>query len=472
MTGPSVLREAPPGASFRGWLDRLAGRGRLAIAKKGISLEFELAAIGKRLEGEKAVFFPRPGGHGIAVVAGLLGERLWIAEAMGVAEEKILERFAVALKNPLPWREIPSAPVQEVVFEKVDLGRLLPIPTHNELDSGPYISAGVLVARNPESGVQNLAIHRCQVNGPDELALLLLPRHTLHFYEAAERAGEALDIAIVIGVDPLTALASQAIAPLDLDELAIAGALHGAPVEVVACLGNPLRVPAHAEIVLEGRLLPKKRSLEGPFGEFPQYYSERRERHLAKIDRVTLRRDALYHTILGGGREHLLLGAIPREASLLGDLRRHFPGVIDVHLPMGGAGRFVLYVKLEKRREGEGKNVILAAFAAHPDLKEVVVVDEDVDIHRPAEVEWALATRFQADRDLLLIEGAQGSRLDPSAKEGVGAKMGLDATRPLDAPPLRYKRIRVPGEEKVDLDAVLDSSAGGDWRRARGRGLS
>jgi 2,5-furandicarboxylate decarboxylase 1 len=451
-------------ASLREWLDHLAAHDRLAVIRPGVGLRHELAAISKRLDGERATFFPKPGGHDIAVVSGLLGDRSWIADAMGVAGSEVLARFADAATNPLPWQEVTEAPVQQVVHDNVDLLSQLPIPTHNELDSGPYISAGLMIARNPRTGIQNVSIHRCQISGPDELGVLLLPRHTNAFFEMAEQQGEALEIAIVIGVDPLTALASQAIVPIDHDELEIAGALHGAPLEVVRCVSNQVRVPAHAEIVLEGRILPRVRAPEGPFGEFPQYYGERADRHVAKIDRITHRRNPIFHTIVGGANEHLLLGAIPREATLLGHLKRSFPSVRDVHLSMGGVGRYVLYVQMQKRSEGEAKNVILGAFGGHYDLKTVIVVDEDVNIHNAREVEWAVTTRFQADRDLVVITDAQGSKLDPSANNGVGAKMGLDATVRLDAPAGKFTRIRVPGEESVDLAAVVD--AAGDWRTA------
>ena len=403
----------------------------------------------------------------MAVVSGLLGDRAWIADAMGVPGSEVLARFSDAAANPLPWREVTDAPVQQVVHDRVDLLAQLPIPTHNELDSGPYISAGLMVARNPRTGVQNVSIHRCQVSGPAELGVLLLPRHTSAFLDAAEQAGEALEIAIVIGVDPLTSLASQAIVPIDHDELEIAGALHGAPLEVVRCVSNQVRVPAAAEIVLEGRILPRERAPEGPFGEFPQYYGERADRHVARIDRLTHRRDAVFHTIVGGANEHLLLGAIPREATLLGHLRRSFPNVRDVHLAMGGVGRYVLYVQIAAKQEGEAKNIIMGAFGGHYDLKTVIVVDADVDIHNPREVEWAVTTRFQADRDLIVVAGAQGSKLDPSTRDGVGAKMGIDATVPWNAPPGKFTRIRVPGEDAVDLAAVIDAAANGDWRKAR-----
>jgi 2,5-furandicarboxylate decarboxylase 1 len=456
--------ERKPVTDLRAWLDVLARSDRLAVAKPGVKLRFELSAIAKTLDGTKATIFPRPDGHPVPVISGLTSDRGWMAEAMGVGNEQLLATYQEAALNPLPWREVASAPVQEVVHREVDLPRLLPIPTHNELDSGPYITAGLLISRNPKSGAQNVTIHRLQLSGPNRLGVLLLPRHTLRFFQMAEEAGGDLAVAIVIGVDPLTLLSSQAIAPIDFDELTIAGALHGRPLDVVKCLTSDIRVPAHAEIVLEGRILARVREMEGPFGEFPQYYSEPAEQHVIEIGAVTHRKNPIFHTILGGGIEHLLLGGIPREATIMSHLRRSFPGVLDVHLSRGGTCRYHLNVRLDKRHEGEGKNVIMGAFGAHYDIKHVVVVDKDVDIHDPAQVEWAIATRFQADRDLLVVSNALGSRLDPSGDNGVSAKMGFDATVPLSAPPLKYKRIRVPGEEDVDLAKVIESNA--DWRKA------
>jgi 2,5-furandicarboxylate decarboxylase 1 len=452
-----------PVTSLRGWLDRLAARDRLAVIRKGVALRFELAAIAKRFEGAKAVLFPGPGGHAMPVVSGIVSNRAWIAEAMGVNPAGMIARFEDAAANPVPCRRVATGPAQEIVHDRVDLAALLPLPTHNELDSGPYITAGLVVTRNPQTGAQNVAILRLQLSGLDRLGALILPRQTAHFHAMAEAAGADLPVAIVIGVDPLTLLASQAIAPLDQDEFEIAGALHRAPLAVVKCLGSELTVPAEAEIVLEGRILPGVREPEGPFGEFPQYYGERRPRPVIAVDRMTQRRDAIFHTINGGGLEHLLLGAIPREATILQSLRRNFPSVLDVHLPPGGTCRYHLYVQIKKAYQGEAMNVMLGAFAAHYDVKHVVVVDEDVDIHNPTEVEWAVATRVQADRDVLIVPGAHGSRLDPSSDDGLGAKMGIDATIPLGTEMMRYKRIRVPGEEAVDPAAVIDPRP---WRDA------
>jgi 2,5-furandicarboxylate decarboxylase 1 len=440
---------------LRWWLRRLAATDRLAVARDGVALADELAAIAKKLESERAVLFPAPGGHHIPVVANLFANRNWVADAIGVSVRQSLVRFQEAVRRPLARVEVENAPAQEVIHQEVDLLKLLPIPKHNEHDSGPYITAALLIARNPKTGIQNVSIHRCQVSGPNRIGVLLLPRHTNHYFKMAEKAGKALEIALVIGVHPACILASQAIAALDEDEMEIAGALLGRPIEMVKCRSNSIRVPAHAEIVLEGRILPKVREPEGPFGEFPQYYGERADREVIQIDAVTHRKDAIFHTIVGGGIEHLVLGEIPREATLLEYLQYGFPSVHDVRLTRGGICRYHLVVKMDCARGGEPKNVIMAAFGGHYDIKHVVVVDMDVDIDDPNEIEWAIATRFQADRDLIIVSGAQGSKLDPSSNDGISAKIGFDATKPTRTGMLAFKRIGVKGIENIDLDSIL-----------------
>jgi len=474
----------PKARDLRQWLAHLHATGRMAVMREGVPLKHRLAAIAKRLDGKQAAYFPRPDGHAIPVVSGFVSRRAWIAEAMGVEQSGLLEAFRQAADHPLPWREVtPGAAACQQVVRRMDddsdLHAMLPIPTHSEHDNGPYITAGLVIARNPVTGVQNVSINRIQVHGTDRMAILMLPRHLLAFYQAAESRGQALDVAVVIGADPLTLLASQAITPIDHDELEIAGALHGAPLPVAKCVTNDVRVPANAEIVIEGRILPKEREPEGPFGEFPKYYSAQENREVIVVDAVTTRRDPIYHTIVPAEMEHLLLGAIPREATMLAHLQRSFPGVLDVHLSVGGVGRYHLFVKFRKQREGEPKNVILGAFGAHYDIKQVIVVDDDVDVHDPQQVEWAVATRFQADRDLVVIAGAQGSVLDPSTTvaggwatseepapphlQGIGAKMGLDATRPVAYRGHVFTRVRIPGEDEIDIDREIDWEAHVDW---------
>jgi 2,5-furandicarboxylate decarboxylase 1 len=446
-------RNAHP--DLRGWLQRLVATDRLVVARDGVSLIDELAAVAKKLELERTVLFPRPGQHSIPVVANLFADRRWIADSLGIPTGELLSRFQDAVRHPLPWVEVTAAPVHDVIHCEINLLQQLPIPKHNEHDSGPYITAALLIARNPKTGVQNVSIHRCQVSGPDRIGVLLLPRHTRHYFRMAEEAGEALEIALVIGVHPACILASQAIAALDDDEMEIAGALLGHPVEMVKCRTNQVRVPAHAEIVIEGRILPRVREPEGPFGEFPQYYGSCADREVIQVDAITHRKNPIFHTIVGGGIEHLLLGGIPREATLLDHLRRSFPSVRDVRLTRGGTCRYHLAVKIDKTSGGEAKNIIMGAFGGHYDIKQVVVVDTDVDIDDASEIEWAIATRFQADRDLVVISGAQGSELDPSSTDGISAKMGIDATKPLSTEPMEFKRIHVKGIENVDLNKVL-----------------
>lgn len=443
--------------TLRGWLAHLEATGRLARTRPGINLEFELAALAKRLDGRRATWFRQPGQHRHDVVSGLLSDRQWVAEALGVAPAEVTAAYQRAIESPLPWRETGSpAPAQTVVNREPDLRRDLPIPVHNEHDAGAYITAGLVVAADPDSGVQNVSINRLQITSGDRLGILILPRDLHRFYDRAEAAGTALDVAIVIGVDPLTLLASQAIVPLGIDEFTIAGALHGQPVEMTPCITNAVRVPASAEIVIEGRILPRERATEGPFGEFPQYYGPAGERQVIAVDAITHRDQPLYHTIVPAASEHLLLGAIPREASLLALLQRSFPGVANVHLPRGGVCRYHLVVQIRKRFAGEAKNIILAALAGHADIKMVTVVDEDVDIHNSDAVEWAVATRFQASTDLVVVPGAQGSRLDPSARDGLVDKLGLDATIPIDADPFRYTVVHVPGEDDPALEQWLE----------------
>jgi 2,5-furandicarboxylate decarboxylase 1 len=460
---------------LRSWLNHLQETDRIAVIKKGCDLEHRLAAIAKIMDGKQATFFQNPQGFDMPVISGFMSRRSWIAEALDVSEEELLQSFRNAAENPIPWNEISSdaAPCQTVQIQHPNLKKLLPIPTHSEHDYGPYITAGLVIARNPITGKQNVSINRIQLHTENRLGILMLPRHLFAYFKQAEKNNQALDVAIVIGVDPLTLLASQAIAPIDYDELEIAGALHGRGLDVVKCINSDIRVPANAEIVIEGKILPNERELEGPFGEFPRYYSAREQREVIQVDLLTHRQNPIYHTIIPAEMEHLLLGAIPRESTLLSHLQRSFQGVLDVHLSMGGVARYHLYVKLKKTHEGQPKNVIMAAFGAHYDIKQVIVVDEDVDVHQPQQVEWAVATRFQAHRDLVVIEGAQGSILDPSTtvdwlnngeeivpihQQGLSSKMGLDATRPMNYQEHVFTKVRIPGEDTIDINLEIDKN--------------
>ncbi|MGA2961568.1 MAG: UbiD family decarboxylase [Candidatus Korobacteraceae bacterium] len=443
--------------SMRQWLAVLAEEKLLKVVNRKVSLQHELAAVGKRADGRWALQFNHPEDFDIPVVTGIAGSRALIAKAMRVAVPCVSEHFFWAQTHPSACETVDraSAPVKEVITTAVDLGRL-PIPVHHEKDGGRYITAGLLVSKDPSTGARNVSIHRLQVLGPDRLGILILPRHLDNFFRAAEQAGKALEVAIAIGVDPVLLLSSQALAPLGFDEFTIASTLYGEPLKLVKCETVDLEVPAEAEIVLEGHIMPGTREIEGPFGEYPKYYGPPTAKPVVALTAMTTRRNPIYHTIVPATLEHLLIGSIAREGGMLEVIRGAVPNTLAVHLTPGGTCRYHAVVQIDKKHEGEAKNAMLAAFASSQEIKRVVVVDKDVDIFDPVEVEWAIATRFQAGRDCTIITRALGSKLDPSGDDGISDKMGFDATVPLGADPFRYERIRIPGEEDIDLDSYFD----------------
>jgi 2,5-furandicarboxylate decarboxylase 1 len=446
--------------SLRSWLRLLNEEGELAVVDKPVSTKFEMAGYTQLYDGEKPVFFPKVEGYDVCAVSGIASTRDHFAKALGCERDEMVDRFLDAMENPLPSKQVESseAPVHEnVIQDDIDLLKMFPIPLHQEKDSAPYITAGLAIVRDPDTGKQNVSIHRLQVSGKNRLGALLLPRHTYNAFKKMEEQGKPLEIAIVIGVDPVLMLASQAIAPLGQDEMEIAGALKQSPIPVVKCKTVDIEVPAFAEIVLEGHILPNIRESEGPFGEFPAYYGPESDKEVIDIHCVTHRNQPIYQTCLAGSDENLLLGALPREASLLKALKNTSAGVSKVHLTKGGKCRFHLVVSMKKRNEGEAKNVILASFAGHYDVKKVIVVDEEIDIFDLEQVDWCVATRFQAKRDLVVINDALGSKLDPSTEDGVGSKIGLDCTVPLNAHPFDYEVTRIPGiKEYSKYDFVTD----------------
>jgi 2,5-furandicarboxylate decarboxylase 1 len=265
-----------------------------------------------------------------------------------------------------------------------------------------------------------------------------------------------LDVAIAIGLDPILLLASQAITPLGVDECTIASALYKKPLELVKCETVDLEVPAHAEIVLEGRIMPNVREVEGPFGEYPKYYGPATPKPVLELTAVTTRKNPIYQTIVPATMEHMLLGSIPREGGLLQVIRNAVPNASAVHLTPGGTCRYHVVVSLDKQNDGEPKNVMFAAFSSSQEIKRVVVVDKDVDIFDPIDVEWAMATRCQAASDVVIVPRALGNKLDPSSDDGISDKMGIDATIPLNADPFRFERIRIPGEKTIRLEEYID----------------
>ncbi len=435
------------------WLAHLEATGRLQRVKKKVHLRHELAALSQKFDGESAVLFEANDGAPMSIAANIACRREWYAEALGVEPADLLYEVQRRQEVRIKPKIVPDAPfLQNCTSGGIDILKLLPLPTYHELDGGPYISAGVFFARDPDTGAGNVSIHRMHALDKDTFGLLVLPRHLKNMIRRAGERGEALKVAVCVGLDPLLLMASQLVLATGEDELEAAGGLRGGAVEVTPTPWAGILVPSGAEIVIEGEIPAGERRREGPFGEFPRYYSPAGEREVLRVHSVAMRDDAVFYSIVPAGFDHLLMGALPREAALLRDLQKAVPSVKDVTLPLSGSGRYHCVIQLEKRYEGEAKSALMAALAAHYDVKHAMAVDHDIDIHDPAQVDWALATRFQADRDLFVVPGAWGSRLDPSAKNGVTAKMGMDATVPLGALENEFRPLIIPGADGVDIE--------------------
>ncbi len=401
------------------------------IVSRPVDPAYEITALVAKLEKEgrkrPVLLFENVKGTSFPVLTNLHASRSRLAAAINAAPEAMLPAYLRAMERPLAPRVVATGPVKEVVRRggDVDLGAL-PQIVHHDRDAGPYITAAISFAKDPVSGTWNCAYNRLMIQGRDRSSIhLTLGKHLWEFYKIAEARGEPLPVAFAIGVHPAIALGALAIGSIDEDERAIMGALLSEPLELVQCETSDVLVPAHAELVLEGEILPVGRVAEGPFGEFTGYSLGERQREIVRYTAITHRRDAMFQDITVAHLDHMLLSTIPMEANLYRAVRAMVPSVKTVRVP----GPFTCYVSIEQRLVGQAKNAIMAVFGADLYMKRVVVVDHDVDVFNDRQVNWALATRCQPDRDITIITNARGSDLDPSTREdGYTAKWGVDAT--------------------------------------------
>ena len=424
--------------SFRSALARLETAGRVTHVRREVSTDLEAAGLMKRYDGDKALLFEHVAGHGVAVLGNFLGSSANVEAAFGLDRRGIRERMRCALGAPIAPRQVESGPCQEIVKTSgIDLGRDLPVLRHSPGDAGRFITAGVVIVRDPKTGVPNASYHRLQLLGPDRTAIRLdYGRHLRTAYERAQKTGRPLPIAVCLGTDLALLYAAAFMGsqmPLEADELAAAGGLGGRPLELVRCVSQDLSVVAETEIVIEGELTAET-AHEGPFAEFVGYQSDAGPAPIFNVTALTHRRDPIYHAINGAGRETIMFRKYVLEASALQALRAAVPIVEDVEMTAGGLYRFHLVIQVKKQRpqdEGMQRNAMLAAFSALKDLDYVIVVDDDIDIHDPVDVEYALATRFEASRDIVLIPGARGHEYIRVSTGGIRTKLGIDATVPL-----------------------------------------
>jgi len=367
-------------------------------------------------------------------VMNLFADRQRIAWMVGAESPAgFNDHWLEAEEHPIPAVVVEEGPVQEVVSlgEAVDV-RQLPISRHFHQDAGRYISSGILVCKDPDTGVRNLSYQRLQIHHGNRFGASLHSRGHIwdHLQRAAAR-GQNLEVAVVLGAHPAVHLAAGAKVAMEVDEYDIAGGLLKQPVELVKCQTIDVEVPANAEIVLEGELLAGVHEDEGPFGEYTGYSTFRSTRNVLAIKAITRRAQPIYLDVIPGySNEHLLLGRAAKEAHVFQRLQEVLPTLKVLNYPKSGT-HFHAYMSFKKTAEGQARHALMLLFGLDSYIKLAVAVDDDIDVYNEEEVLWALATRFQADRDMFVVPKVFCNRLDPSSEDGMSAKMGLDATSPL-----------------------------------------
>ncbi|MEM4250594.1 MAG: UbiD family decarboxylase [Candidatus Bathyarchaeia archaeon] len=428
---------------LRSFLGVLEKESELLRIDRAFSPRFEASSIIKKNDEGKAILF-HVSGYGKAV-SGICGTKRRIALSLDTTPDRIRQCIMDGIRNP----QEPSVTSNLNADEELSDLSKLPVLTHFEKDSAPYITSAIVSARLPGSRVENVSIHRLMIVDKMHMAIRIVPRHLYQICKSSEASGHpTVDVGIAIGLHPAVLLAAASPAPFGVSEYAVANRLLGNKLRVAECSSVNARIPEDAEIVIEGRILLKKEVDEGPFVDMTGTYDIVRKQPVVEVKRILCRRDFIYHALLPSGREHGLLMGLPQEAKIAESIAGVVPYVKDVNLTAGGCHWLHAAVSVEKQSEGDAKNAILAAFAGHPSLKHVVVVDPDIDVNRLEEVEWAIATRFQGNRGLVIITDARGSSLDASGNQEISltTKVGIDATRSFLKPKEKFERARIPAE--------------------------
>src|SRR5262245_20503019 len=441
---------------LRSFLSHLETQGQLLRVAEEVDVKYDIAAGIRRtsdIEGPALLFDNVRGYPGWRVLGGLFATRKLIALGLGVPQDRLLERYLSLEEDRIAPEMVATAPVKEVRWQgnEIDLYRL-PLVTHSEKDIGPYVTIGVQIGKDPETGVRNVSIHRMLLLARDRLSLWAPPDHHLgRMILKAEEKKQGLEVATAIGVEPAIVIGSQAKVPYGIDEFYVAGGLRGAPVQLTKCESIDVEAPAFAEIVIEGITLPGERVADGPYGEYPGCYSEAKQAPVLKVTAITMRKNPIYQTALTGmpvTENHTLI-EYANAAVVYREVKKIVPEVKAVHMTPGGTFRHHVVVSIKKRSREEARNVILAVLSLGIGLKQVIVVDEDIDPFDPMQVDWAMATRFQADKDAIIIPRIACSTLDPSCPESrVTAGLGIDATAPMKEH-WRFEKVEIPGVDKV-----------------------
>jgi 2,5-furandicarboxylate decarboxylase 1 len=421
--------------SMRAFLSALEDSGDLVTIPQPVHLDYEIAGCLAEAGSGPALRFSHVRGRGdvgaMPIVGNLLNSLPRFAAGLRSTTEAIQASLISAIEKPLTHRMVSSAPCQEETIPNPSLSDELPIPRFFEKETGPYITAGAIVAKDRVSGLTNLSIARLMPLDGNRAFVGIAPNHHLAVLaRAAHARGEKLDIAVCIGNHPAVLIAACLYLGLGDDELPIAGALLGEPLEVVRCTQSDLLVPAHCECVLEGTLDAGEPFTEGPVSEFHGMYENYGVGIVATFACLTRRRDAIFQVVLPGYHpEHCLLGGVAIAAGLFRVVRNAVPSVCEVAVGLGGAGRLHAVVSLRAPRAGEARKAMFAVWAAVNLIKQVIVVDDDIDPWNAPQVEWAIATRVKPDRDFVIVPAVRADRSEPLDQDGTITKLGIDATR-------------------------------------------
>jgi len=416
---------------LRGFMRLLRDDGCLEEFSTPVSTKYEIPLMLKNHDGRKAVLFTSVKSYEMQIVGGVCCRREFVAKGLQTSPEAVLEKIIHSIKNPVKPKVFSDGVCQEIEAEDVDLIHDLPILTHYEKDGGPYITSGIVLAKEPESGRMNASYHRMMVTGKKRLVARLVEGRDLHrFYSQSESKGKPLEAAVVLGA-PVELLVSAATSPGQMCEIDVAGGLAGSPLELVSCKTVDVAVPRHAEIVLEGSFL-LERAKEGPFVDITGSYDIIRDQPVFEVSMLTKREDAFYQALLPGGAEHKLLQGLPREAKIL-DAVRAVSKVSDVSLSTAGSNWLDAVIAIRKTHPNEPYLTGMAALTAHYSLKRVIIVDDDVDVRDTLAVETAVVERAHPAEDYFTIRNVKGSTLDMSVLREKGeklkpAKLIIDAT--------------------------------------------
>jgi 2,5-furandicarboxylate decarboxylase 1 len=423
---------------MREFLKILENNFKVLKVEKEVSTKYQVSKILKEHDKEVLIFNNIKESN-MGIISGICNTREKIASSISTTVPEITSRIVEATENPTPIEKIESVDKNFQNSMDADISKL-PVPTYYKKDGGPYLTAGVIIAKDPETGVRNASIHRMLVNSKETLGVRIVPRNLYTYYKKAEEMDKPLEIAIAIGMNPATLLASCTSIPITADELEVANTFHNGDMKLIKCDKVDLEVP-DCEILLEGKIIPHERAAEGPFVDLTDTYDVVRQEPVIKLEKMHYKDDPLYHAIMPAGNEHKLLQGLPQEPRIYKAVQNTVPTVKNVVLTEGGCCWLHAAISIKKQTPGDGKNVIMAALAAHPSLKHCVVVDEDINIFKSNDIEYAIATRVKGDEDILIIPGARGSSLDPRATpEGTTTKVGVDATKLLDKPE-KFERV-------------------------------